>query len=205
MQNKIQELTEKIYKEGISKGNAEAEAIISKAKKEAESILAEAKKESEAILHEANKKAGELKSNTESELKLSVRQAINSLKQQVVDLISNQIISQTVDNALQDKDFIKKILETIIKNWFASSEKPAELTLLLPEKDAAGVEQYFAQTAKELLNKGLVIKPDAEMKTGFQIIPKDGSYKMSFTDSDFENFFREFLRPRLMKLLFASE
>jgi len=205
MQNKIQELTEKIYKEGISKGNAEAEAIISKAKKEAESILAQARKESEAIIHEANKKAGELKSNTESELKLSARQAINSLKQQVVDLISNKIISQTVDNAFQDKDFIKKILETIIKNWFASSDKPAELTLLLSEQEAAGVEQYFVQAAKELLNKGLVIKPDAEIKSGFQIVPKDGSYKMSFTDSDFENFFREFLRPRLMKLLFASE
>ncbi len=205
MQNKIQELTEKIYKEGISKGNAEAEAIISKAKKEAESILAQARKESEAIIHEANKKAGELKSNTESELKLSARQAINSLKQQVVDLISNKIISQTVDNAFQDKDFIKKILETIIKNWFASSDKPAELTLLLSEQEAAGVEQYFVQAAKELLNKGLVIKPDAEIKSGFQLVPKDVSYKMSFTDSDFENFFREFLRPRLMKLLFASE
>lgn len=205
MQNKIQELTEKIYKEGISKGQAEAEAIISKAKKEAETILAEAKKESEAIIHEANKKAVEIKTNTESELKLSARQAINSLKQQVVDLISNQIISQTVEHALQDKDFIKKILETVIKNWFASADKPAELTLLLPEKDATDVEKHFIQNAKELLNKGLIIKPDAEIKTGFQIIPKDGSYKMSFTDSDFETFFREFLRPRLMKLLFASE
>jgi len=205
MQNKIQELTEKIYKEGISKGNAEAEAIISKAKKEAESILAQARKESEAIIHEANKKAGELKSNTESELKLSARQAINSLKQQVVDLISNKIISQTVDNAFQDKDFIKKILETIIKNWFASSDKPAELTLLLSEQEAAGVEQYFVQAAKELLNKGLVIKPDAEIKSGFQLVPKDVSDKISCTDRDFENFFREFLRPRLMKLLFASE
>ena len=39
MQNKLQELTEKIYKEGISRGNVEAEAIIDKAKKEADAVL----------------------------------------------------------------------------------------------------------------------------------------------------------------------
>ncbi|MBN2273140.1 MAG: hypothetical protein JXR41_12640 [Bacteroidales bacterium] len=205
MQNKLQELTEKIYNEGISKGNAEAEAIIEKAKKEAESILAEAKKESKSMLDEARKKAEEIRSNGESELKLSARQSMNALKQKIVDIISGETVNAAVGEAFKDKDFVKKILETTLKNWTTASDKVADLSVLLPEKDAAAVEQYFAQSAKALLDKGLVIKPDAELKAGFQIVPKDGSYKMSFTDSDFENFFKQYLRPRLMKLLFTGE
>ena len=44
MQNKLQELTKKIYKEGISKGNEEAQSIINNAKKEAEEIKVKLKK-----------------------------------------------------------------------------------------------------------------------------------------------------------------
>ena len=205
MQNKLQELTEKIYREGISKGNAEAEAIIEKAKKEAEAILTEAKKESKSILDQARKKSEEIRNNGESELKLSARQSINALKQKIVDLINGESVHAAVKDAFQDNDFIKKILEATLKNWMSSPDKPADLSVLLPEKDAVAVEQYFARSAKTLLDKGLTIKPDTDLNAGFQIIPKDGSYKMSFTDKDFENFFKQYLRPRLMKLLFTGE
>jgi len=43
------------------------------------------------------------------------------------------------------------------------------------------------------------------MDKGFQIGPKDGSYKVSFTDEDFKNFFKDYLRPGLIELLFAAE
>ncbi len=205
MQNKLQELTEKIYKEGISKGNAEAEAIIDKAKKEAEAILTEAKKESKSILDQARKKAEEIKNNGESELKLSARQSINALKQKIVDLINGETVHKAVSDAFKDDDFVKKLLETTLKSWMDSPDKPADLSVMLPEKEAAAVEQYFARSAKTLLDKGLVIKPDTDLNAGFQIIPKDGSYKLSFTDKDFENFFKQYLRPRLMKLLFTGE
>jgi V/A-type H+-transporting ATPase subunit E len=205
MQNKLQELTEKIYREGISKGNAEAEEIVLRAKKEAEALLADAKKESKAILNEAQKKAEEIRTNGESELKLSARQSINALKQKIVDLINHETVNKAVEGALQDKDFVRRMLETTLKNWAASSDKPLDVNLLLPEKEVAAMEQYFVKSVKELLDKGLSIKADAEIKAGFQIVPKDGSYKMSFTDRDFENFFKGYLRPRLMKLLFAGE
>ncbi len=47
MQTKLQELTEKIYQEGVNKANEEAEKIINSAKKEADGIVSGAKKEAE--------------------------------------------------------------------------------------------------------------------------------------------------------------
>ena len=45
MQNKLQELTDKLYNEGLSKGKQEAELLRANAKKEAEKIIADAKNE----------------------------------------------------------------------------------------------------------------------------------------------------------------
>ena len=49
MHNKLQELTDKLYNEGLSKGKQEGEEILAKAKVQAEEIIAKAKAEAEAI------------------------------------------------------------------------------------------------------------------------------------------------------------
>ena len=205
MQNKLQELTEKIFKEGISKGNAEAEKIINDSKKEAGDIVANAKKEADKIVSTAKKKSDEIKSSSEAEFRLSSKQAINVLKQQITDLVNGEIVSASVKEAFKDKDFVKRLIETSIKNWKPASEEDIDISLLLPEKQENEIQQYFTKSVKDLLKKGLEIRFDDEVKSGFQIGPKNGSYKISFTEEDFINFFKQYLRPRLIKLLFAEE
>ena len=50
MENKIQELTDKIYREGVEKGNEEARKLVLEAQTEAKKIVDEAHKEAEQIL-----------------------------------------------------------------------------------------------------------------------------------------------------------
>ena len=70
MDTKIQELTDKIYKEGVEKGNEEAGRIIADANAQKQAILTEAEAEAKRIVAQAEKQAAELKKNTEAELKL---------------------------------------------------------------------------------------------------------------------------------------
>jgi V/A-type H+-transporting ATPase subunit E len=72
MEQKIQELTNKIYQEGVEKGEQRARQLVSEAEAKAASILAEAKAQAEKILLEAQNQAAELKRNTEAELKQAV-------------------------------------------------------------------------------------------------------------------------------------
>lgn len=44
MENKIQELTDKIYREGVEKGNEEAQRLVNEAHQEAQKVLEEAQK-----------------------------------------------------------------------------------------------------------------------------------------------------------------
>ena len=45
MENKIQELADKIYQEGVEKGNAEARKLVQQAREEAEAVVADARKQ----------------------------------------------------------------------------------------------------------------------------------------------------------------
>ena len=56
---------------------------------------------------------------------------------------------------------------------------------------------------KLLLSKKELEKLQREMKNpGFTIVPADGSYKVSFGEDEFVAFFKEFLRPGLVEMLF---
>ena len=76
MENKIQELTDKIYREGVEKGNTEAQKLIVNAQDEAKRIVEDARKEAEAIVAASRKSADELAENTKSELRLFAGQAV---------------------------------------------------------------------------------------------------------------------------------
>ena len=65
MDTKIQELTDKIYKEGVEKGNEEAGRIIAEANAQKDTILKDAEAEAKRIVAAAEKQAAELKKNTE--------------------------------------------------------------------------------------------------------------------------------------------
>jgi V/A-type H+/Na+-transporting ATPase subunit E len=204
MENKLQELTSKIYEEGIAKANEEAEKLISEAKKEAENLKNKAKKEAQEILENAEKDAQELRKNVESEVKLSARQALATIKQQITELIAAQAIDSPVKEAFKDKDFIKNIIEITIKNWNPGKDA-FDLQLLLPKEDEKNLGTYFEKKEKELLKGSLEIRFDDKLSTGFKIGPKDGRFLISFTDEDFENFFKNYLRPRTTQLLYGGK
>ena len=92
MENKIQELTDKIYREGVEKGNEEAQKLIAKAQEEAKRIIEDAHKEADSIVATAHKSADELAENTKSELKLFAGQAVNALKSEIATLVTDNIV-----------------------------------------------------------------------------------------------------------------
>lgn len=205
MENRLQELTDKIYQEGVSRGNGEAEKIIAEAKAEAEKIVGKAKKEADQFIADAEKKASELKKNTESELRLAAQQATDALKQEIIKIVNGSITEPTIKAAMGDIKFVQKAIETAVKNWAVNINEEVTMEVLIPAANEKAISEYFAKTAKGVLDKGFSIETVNNIKSGFQIAPSDGSYKVSFTEEDFVNFFKEFLRPKVVELLFEKK
>ena len=177
MDTKIQELTDKIYKEGVEKGNEEAGRIIAEANAQKDTILKDAEAEAKRIVAAAEKQAAELKKNTEAELKLFATQSVEALKSEVTNLC-----------LLYTSDAAHETHRVDLGGRQAS--------------DAEGLKAYFEANAKGLLEKGYKIEKVSGKKASFSIIPADGSYKVTFGEDEFIEFFKEFLRPQLVEMLF---
>ena len=198
MENKIQELTDKIYREGVEKGNAEAQKLIANAQGEAKKIMEEAQKQADGVLSDARKSADEMMANAKSELQLFASQAVNALKSEVASLLTNKIVDADVKDFTSNKDYLNSFIVSLAKQWTAS--EPVKISTA----DAEGLTKFFAAQAKDLLDKGVKIEQVNGLKTLFSISPADGSYKVNFGEEEFVNYLKDFLRPQLVDLLFKK-
>ena len=204
MDTSLQQLTDKIYQEGVEKGNAQAESIVAAAKKEAENIVKDAQKEAEKLAEKATKEAAETQKTALSELQMASQKAIAALKQEVTQIINGDIIDSSIKSATSDVKFLQQTIETAVKNWASSDDKALNMSVIVPEKDEEAIKNYFAKSAKGVLDKGFTSDSANNIKAGFQLAAADGTYKISFTDNDFIAFFKEFVRPKIATLLFKA-
>ncbi|GCB33934.1 V-type ATP synthase subunit E family protein [Bacteroides faecalis] len=196
MENKIQELTDKIYREGVEKGNEEAQRLIVNAQEEAKKIIEDARKEAESIVASSRKSADELAENTKSELKLFAGQAVNALKSEIATIVTDKLVTDSVKDFTQNKDFLNAFIVALASKW--SADEP----IVISATDADSLKKYFAVHAKSLLDKSVTIQQVNGIKTLFTVSPVDGSYKVNFGEEEFMNYFKAFLRPQLVEMLF---
>ncbi|MBQ7162698.1 MAG: hypothetical protein IJR64_03830 [Bacteroidales bacterium] len=194
--NTIQDLTDQLYREGVEKGNQEAEKIIASAREKEAAILSEARQQADDILSAAKKQAEELDKNTKAELKLFAGQSLEALKSEVVNLLNDKVVSGSVSEATASKDFMPNLLLTFVKNWAAKGE------LVVETADAKALTAFFQAKAADVLKQGLEIKQVNGLETDFVLAPADGSYKIQLGKQDFVEYFKEFLRPKLVEMLF---
>ncbi len=205
MQNKLQELTEKIYREGLEKGQEEANHVIAKAKEDASKILADAKTQAEQIVAAAHKEANDYRKNVETEISLSAKQVIGGLKQEITSMIEAKLFEAPTVDALKDADFVKKIIDTAITRWDPNSPEKISLKVLVPADMEKNINEHFTNKSHAKLGAGLEVAVDKAIKYGFKIGPKDGSYIISFTEADFESLFKDYMRPKIVALLFGGK
>ena len=191
MENKLQQLTQKLYDEGLEKGRAEAERLVSEAKSEAAKIIADAKAEDTA-------------KNSMTEIALAGKQAVARIKEEISSLIAAESTFSAVKAANLDPEFVKAMLLSVARNWNGASSSKVELQALLPEAERAKFDAAFAAAAKELLEAGIEVGYSKEVRTGFKVGAKGGSYYISFSDDDFEALLKEYLRGKISELLFKA-
>jgi V/A-type H+-transporting ATPase subunit E len=201
---KIEELTRKIYEEGVEKAKKQEEELLKQARKEAERIVGEARREAAETAETARKEAARARELLASELKLAGNQAIAQLKRRIVDCLLDAMLPPSVSSALNDTGFIQKIIIEIVERW-DHNRMNIDLEVVLSPQNKDVLAAQFAAKAKGLLERGLTLRVSDELKNGFRIQPGDGSYRISFEEEDFVAFFRAFLRERTRKILFPTE
>lgn len=204
MENKLQELTRKLYDEGLEKGRADADRLIADAKAQARKILSEAEAQAAEIVRRAQTKAEDVEKNTLTEISLAGRQAVSKIKAEIASMIVAKSTAGGVKSATLDPKFLEEMLLAVARNWNGSESGKVTLEALLPEDAREKLDAAFSASAKTLLDAGIEVGWSREVKTGFKVGAKQGGYYISFTDADLEALLGEYLRDKVYQLLFKA-
>ena len=201
MSNKLQELTDRLYNEGLSRGREEGELLLANARKEADDILAAARREAESIVKDARENADKLRSKAESDIRMASEQSLQATRKDIEDLLLNSVCADKISAALKDEDLIKEMIKSVASRF--DSGETEDLSLVLPEELRSKLEPWVASELKKALGKKVEASFSKKISGGFTIGPKDGSWYVSFSDETFRELICEYLRPVTRKLLFG--
>ncbi|MDR2938473.1 MAG: hypothetical protein LBU92_06025, partial [Prevotellaceae bacterium] len=121
------------------------------------------------------------------------------------NLLMSSTLSGATAAAFLDDNFIKSLVLTATERFSVNASEAVSLSVLLPAEKQVELEKLFSASAKQTLDKGLEIAFDTNVKAGFKVGPKNGGYYLTFTEQDFLNLFKEYLRPKVRALLFGEE
>lgn len=202
MSDKLKELTDKLYNEGLNKGKEEGERILEEAKNQANKILAEAKAKAELIVAQAEKDASDLSNKAVSDIRMAAQQSLQATKKDIENLLVGSVLNSRVNEAMSDIDFVKFIIKSVAEKFTATESM--DISLVLPEKDRALLEPWLANELSKSIGKGCNAVFSKKIAGGFTIGPSDGSYFISLTEETFNSLISEYLRPVTRKMLFGE-
>lgn len=198
--DKLQELTQQLYNEGLSKGKEEGEAILAQAKAQADEIVKKAQAQAASIIEKAQKEAADYKVKVEGDVKMASVQALQATRAGIENLIVAKA-TEPVKEALSEEAFLKEVITAVAQRF--STQESTDLALVLPEKLQKNLEPFVKAELAKTIGKEVEASFSKKMGGGFKIGPKDGSYFISLTEESFRELIGEYLRPTTKKILFG--
>lgn len=200
--DKLHELTDRLYNEGLSKGKEEGAALLSKTRTECDEMLKSAKEEAAKIIAGAEQEAQDMKTKVEGDLKMAASQSVQATRKDIEDIVVAKLTSEEVEKAMTSADFIKGIISAVAEKFNAS--EAVDLNVIMPESLKSSLEPFVRNELSKILKGGINAEFSKKISGGFTIGPKDGSYFVSFTDVTFKELISSYLRPATKKLLFGE-
>jgi V/A-type H+-transporting ATPase subunit E len=197
MEIQLQELIEKIKKDGIEAASTEASQLKTQAETEAKRIVEGARKEAEAIVAKAKADADRFEKAGIASVGQASRNLVLAFKTEI-QAILDKLIARELAASYGD-DTLKAVLPEIVKGWAAGGAD--SLSLILPEAQLKKLEAFFQEKLSSELKKGLELKSDRNLGAGFRIANRDGSAYYDFSAESVAELLSAYLNPRLAEIL----
>lgn len=198
MDVQLQELIDKIKKDGVASAEAQAKKIIAEAEKKAISIINDAEEKADSIIKSAKAETARMEKASEDAITQAGRNLIITFRDGINKELS-AIINEQTDKAY-DKDLLKKLIPETVKAW-ADKKEAESLSVLLPSKDLKALETSLKSALKAQIKKGLEIKGDASLSSGFRIGTKNGEAFYDFSAEEVAGLFSAYLNPKTTEIM----
>ena len=198
MDTHVEELIDRIKKDGVAAAETSASEKIAQAQKEADKIILNAKEEAEKILKQTKEENARLEKASEDAIKKAGRNILlsfrDSITKEVSKLIGNEVASA------YSKDTLSKLIPEVVKEWIKNTSAE-DVSVLLNEKDLKEVESNVKAALKAEISEGLTLKNDNSISSGFRIGVKDGAAFYDYSAEAVAELFSAYLNPRVAALM----
>lgn len=198
MDVQLQELIDKIKKDGVGAAESAAATIISDAEKKAAEIIADAEKKAEEAEKKAKAEAERLEKASIDAVKQAGRNIILSFRDSINAELS-AIVSGETEKAY-NVDMLKTLIPEVVKKWIENADA-SDVSVLLSEKDLNTLSSGFTSALKSEISKGLELKASNSIDVGFRIGSKDGAAYYDFSAESVADLFSAYLNPKVAQIM----
>ncbi len=198
MVKQVQELIDKIKREGIEVAEQKAQDIEHLAKLQGEKTIKEAEKKAAAMVEQAKLEAKKLEESAKMSIKQASRDMMLSLRKEITGLL-NKIVLKDVRGALTAEALSGIIQELVLKSLDKVSAEPIKIEVSLKDKEKL-IEHVLAHLQKEVKTK-FVISSAEDMGAGLRISFDQGKSSFDFSDQSLAQYLSAYLNPQISALL----
>lgn len=196
MTEDLQNLLDKIKKEGVDKAENEAAGILDSAKAKSEDIVNKAGEEADRIIEKAKKDSESFEEKGRKSLEQAARDVIISARTGIEKTL-NSLIKAESARAMDDETLSEMLLKVV--DAYCADSNNAEV--LVNDEDVEKFKGFMLNKLSEDAQKGINVKPDGSVANGFRIMLKDRNIEHDLTDEAVSEALSRVLRPHIAELL----
>ena len=199
MSEDLQNLLDRIQKDGVEKAEAVAARLLSDARAQADSIVARAKEEAATLRVSAEKDAAAFDERARKSLEQAARDVVLSVDEAVSETLKG-LIRPTVGQAL-DATALKDMLAGLARTYFSGESARSGLELFVPPAQREEISAYFLTLLSEALQSGVDVRGDASIVRGFRVSVRGESVEHDFSEEAITEAICQLLRPDLAAIV----
>jgi V/A-type H+-transporting ATPase subunit E len=197
MEIQLQELLDRIKKDGVEAAQGQADHILAEAEAARTSMLAEAEREARGVVEKAKAEAARAEEASKAALAQASRDVLLAFRDQLRALLDSIVRTETASG--MGPEVLAEAIPAVLKALAAGAGE--DLVVLLPPSVLAKVESRFAGRLAAELKRGVVLKPQADLEAGFRVSEKGGAAYYDFSAETVAELFSLHLNARLAEIL----
>jgi len=210
----VDALIERLRRDGVEKGRAEAEQILKEAERRANAILAAAEKEADEIRERAQSAAERFAASGREALEVAARDTLLTLKAQLSNRFAREV-ERLVSREMHSEDLLLDLIRAVVSRAVEDVAPDDRMEILLP-RDVVGLEDLrrnpdelakgelsrFVQVlTEEIAARGISFGRMEGEEGGICLRLVDKAMTIELTDQAVSALLLEHLQPRFRALL----
>lgn len=199
MPEELQNLLDRIQKDGVEKAQAESDQVLTQAREEAAGIVKDAEAKAATMKVASEKDAEALVERGKKTLEQAARDVVLSVRG-TIDATLTRLVGASVSEALSN-DTLKTMLATVVETYCKAGADDTPVVLLLSSEQKQALTDFFMASYAAELKKGLEIKDDDSIVAGFRVSMPKAKLEHDFTEPAITEALCQLLRPQLAEIV----